>query len=376
MKPLIFAMLAAAAAPLAAAGCGNADNQSVAVAGGALLNGNPTNQRPEVGKYHGPFGGYCTMSMISNQTFVTAAHCHNYAPMSTGGTVDLPDLGLTGLAVERTFSQGGKLGSDDIAFGRLVSPVTGISPAAIATAEPNNTWLTAIGYGCTDSWDPHCTTGGNKTYFEYFYTGSPSAENDPGDSGGPTFVGHLGDRGPMVRIASGRYVDPVFANDTSDIGADAVAYRQHILAMDTALNATGNGFGVSYRTHVQDNSWMPAVEGPTTAGLPGGGKRVEAMQVWSPVSNMVICYTAHVQDIGWQQEYCDGAMAGTTGQSKRLEAFKMRLAAKPAGSPITGIQYNAYVQGQGWQGWRFDGAVAGTTGQSLRVEAILVALHF
>jgi hypothetical protein len=371
MKPLMSTMLAAVVATLGASGCGAPGDEPVAVAGGALLGGSRTSARPEVGKYNSPFGGYCTLSMISSRTFVTAAHCHNYAPMSTGGTVDLPDAGLIGLPVERTFSQGGQLGNDDIAFGRLTTPVTSVVPASIATAEPSNTWLTAIGYGCTDSFEKGCTTGGNKTYFEYFYTGSASAVNAPGDSGGPTFVGQLADRGPMVRIASGRYVNPLIANDTHDIGADAVAYRNHILAMDTALN----GNGVSYRAHVQDNGWMPAVQGATTVGLPGGGKRVEALQVWSPLQNMVICYTAHVQDIGWQQEYCDGAMAGTTGQSKRLEAFKMRLAAKPAGSPIVGIQYNAYVQGQGWQGWRYDGAIAGTTGQGLRIEAIVIALH-
>jgi Trypsin len=134
-------------------------------------------------------GGMCTGALISSRTFVSAAHCHQYAPMTSGGTFFVPGVGNVG--IERTFSQGGQLGDDDIAFGRLTTPVWSVTPATIATVEPSQTFLTAMGFGCTNSRSQNCGTSGSKTFVEYFYTGSASNINAPGDSGGPTFVGRL-----------------------------------------------------------------------------------------------------------------------------------------------------------------------------------------
>jgi hypothetical protein len=63
-------------------------------------------------------GGMCTGALISSRTFVSAAHCHQYAPMTSGGTFFVPGVGRVG--IERTFSQGGQPGDDDIAFGRAI----------------------------------------------------------------------------------------------------------------------------------------------------------------------------------------------------------------------------------------------------------------
>jgi hypothetical protein len=332
-----------------------------------LINGTPTNARPEVVIFT-VAGGACTATMISPSTFVTAAHCVNFSWMSVGGLITASAIGKGAVMADRTFSQGitsalNSTNPDDIAVGHVVSPITGLTPAAISTVEPPTGTLTAVGYGCTNGRVAPCSTA--RTFVEYFYNGSPSNISGPGDSGGPTFIGNLGANGPIVRIHSG---NTDAGGSGHDVGSDAVTYRSHILALSNALVNDG----ISYRAYVQSRGWMPAVQNGTTAGTTGQALRLEGLQVWSPRAGLSVCYAAYVQNTGWQGEVCDGKLAGTTGQSLRMEAVKIRLAARPAGT--NGIRYNTYLEGIGWQGWRSDNAVAGTTGQSRRIEAIAIAL--
>ena len=345
-------------------GCGDLSNEDLTPAESPLLGGIPTTARPEVGQFFPSTGGMCTATMISTRTFVSAAHCIGYQAQSVGGTLALPSGNFS---IERTFSQGGQLGNDDISFGRITSAAP-ISPAALSTVEPSAGTLTAIGYGCTDSRSQGCTTAGSKTYVQYQYNGStPSNINAPGDSGGPTFIGALSANGPMVRIASGYHTD-AFGN-TNDIGADTVQFRNQIVSMDSALNTDG----VSYRSQVQSMGWTSAVNNGTVSGTTGQSLRLEGLQVWSPRAGVSVCYQAYVQNVGWQAEVCNGSLSGTVGQGLRMEAVKIRLAAKPAGT--NGIRYNSYLQGIGWQGQVQDGAQSGTTGQSRRIEAISIQLY-
>jgi uncharacterized protein YjdB len=98
---------------------------------------------------------------------------------------------------------------------------------------------------------------------------------------------------------------------------------------------------------------------------------MEATQIWSARSGVVLCYQAYVQDIGWLGEVCDGQVAGTVGQSLRMEALKVRVASPPTG---VSVFYTAYVQDIGWQAEVSNGQIAGTTGQSRRIEALKVRL--
>jgi Clostridial hydrophobic W len=361
-KGLLLAALAAAA-PFVA-GCGT-ETDDWSTKSGALVNGQGTTARPEVAEFIAPgTQKICAATMISSQTFVTAANCISYAPEAGGGSLWFTGGGLGILPVQFTFSQGGGGMADDLAYGRLQSPVS-ITPAQISTVEPGAGWLTVMGYGCTGSaFLRGCSTlEGTKNYVSYWYDGStPSKLWEPGDEGDPVFLGQLGDNGWLVRVTGGATVD-------HDYGADAVAFRPFMLAMDTAFNNDG----ISYRSQVQSYGWMQAVQNGNVSGTTGQSLRLEALQVWSPRANVSVCYTAYVQNVGWQAEQCDGAMAGTVGQSLRMEAVRIRLKSKPTGT--NGVKYNAYLQGIGWQGWTYDNVVAGTTGQSRRIEAIMIQLY-
>ena len=78
----------------------------------------------------------------------------------------------------------------------------------------------------------------------------------------------------MARINSGWYC----GLSCYDVGADAITYRDHILAMDTALNNDG----ISYRAQVQNKGWMPAVQNGTAAGTTGQSLRLEGIRSGRP----------------------------------------------------------------------------------------------
>jgi hypothetical protein len=335
-------------------GCAAATDDGVDDVSSPIIGGTPTSARPEVAQFFPASGGACSSTLISDRTFVSASHCINYQSQQKGGFLRVTGIG--DFAIERVFSQAGDLGVSDISYGRVTTFVP-VTPATISVSEPSNTWLTAVGYGCTTMRGMNCAPS-DRTFKEYFYNGASSSFRAQGDSGGPTFIGKLNDRGPMVRIASG------YNWLGNDIGADTVTYRPHMLGFDAALNNDG----VSYRVHVQDAGWLPPVQNSAVIGTPGTSM-VQGIQIWSPRPNTPICYTAHVANIGWQAEVCDGDQAGTVGQSLATQAIKIRVA-----NGTAHVRYNVYVQGIGWQGWKQDNVVAGTTGQSRRIEAMQVQL--
>jgi hypothetical protein len=340
-----------------------AQTEEIRVLGSRVLNGTPTLARPELGKLEMP-GWDCSATLITPRHFVTAAHCIDYKPLwKGGGRLMIETAGGTHFfGVERAFSQGDEVGSDDIAVGRLARRVPRriATPAPITTAQPSHTWLTVMGYGC-DQDDPE-SGWGIKRFKEYWYDGGSSENLCSGDSGGSVFLGLLHDKGPIVRINSG-----IRGSTGNDIGADAVYYRREILALVRAMRRQG----VCYRAHLQGIGWQPAVCNAEGAGTAGESGRLKAIQVWSATPGVLVCYTAHLEDIGWQSKVCDAEMAGTTGQARRLKAIKIRPAFN---GPFTGIEYNAYIQNIGWQGWRRDNEIVGT-GQSLRMEAIQIRMY-
>jgi uncharacterized protein YjdB len=339
-----------------------------------LINGTPTTAHPEVVQLWVPRDATssvtCTATMISPSTFLTAAHCIDWVPEFTDRAitqangvvvhqrahVSIENVG--DVPVVRILAQGGSavLGGDDLAVGKLDRDVTAITPATIATAEPSNTNLTVIGYGCTNS---TCTLSA-RTFLTYFYSGQTTSNYANGDSGGPTFTGTLTSTGPIVRVTS--------ATNWSgnDVGANPIIYRAQVLALSNALATAG----VVYRSQVQSLGWTAAVGNGTQSGTTGQSLRLEGLQVWTQNPGETVCYTAYVQDVGWQPEVCGGKLAGTVGQGKRMEAIKLRHI---GGNGF--VEYRAYVQGIGWQAWHQNNGVAGTTGQSRRIEAIEIMFN-
>jgi hypothetical protein len=340
----------------------------------AIIGGNITYLRPEVGNYLqlDAYGGVlesCTGTMIDNRHLLTTARCTHYEALHRGGQFTLSRYDGSGAAttqyldVERTISlitaspQSG--GDGDLAVARLANPLPMglITPATIATAFPATPLtLTIMGYGCIDR-----TTydGDGKRYREYSYNGQGMGIGCLGDEGGPIFAGGLLENGPIVQVYSGFYEE-----DTGfDYGADPIPYREHIYALAEAMDHDG----ICYRAHVQNVGWMPAVCDGAVAGTTGQSLRLEAVQIWSARPGVKICYQASVQNSGWQAEVCDGDMAGTVGQSLQIEAIRIRNA-----NPGPRVHYKAHVQNTGWQSEVSDDAIAGTIGQ--RMEALTVSL--
>lgn len=129
---------------------------------------------------------------------------------------------------------------------------------------------------------------------------------------------------------------------------------------------------VKYTSHMQSVGWKNEVQNGATSGLPGQGKRMEALKVnlGGEEDNLSVEYKSHVSSIGWQSWKKDGEISGTTGQGKAIEAVQLKLSG--ANSANHYICYRVYAAGLGWLGWARDGEIAGTTGMKCSVEAIEV----
>jgi hypothetical protein len=377
-----------------------------------LLNATPTIARAEVVKLLGlpnpdpALQSGCSATMLTNRVFVTAAHCINFGNWQYRGGTTATGIALDYSAIQRCSSsspgcscdqdgnagcwdqvhierilpQGFTSGASDLAVGRLMEPAKYVTrPAIISDFEPSSTNLTAVGYGCTDRTSK--VGFGLKRYVTYFYSGQDSFNYCAGDSGGPTFLGRIGDYGALVRVASA--IDN--GGIGHDIGADPVQYRQQLRDLQIALDTPG----ISYRAYVDGMGFQSAATNGWQAGTTGLSRRMEGLQVWSATPGVVPCYRAHVQNVGWQAEVCDGNLAGTVNQGLRMEAFQIRLQSK---GPYQHVQYRGHVEGIGWQPFITDGqtcssnagcptnlcvggtCAVGTTGQSRRLEAVQIQL--
>jgi hypothetical protein len=339
------------------AACGVEDSNDLSSDTQALSGGTATLARDAVVKFQRANGGFfCSATMTSPTTFLTAANCIGFAPMQLGGTI-IPVSGAE-ISVKQTFSQGGQIGNDDLAVGVLVEPIQ-VDWADISSREPKNEELTAIGYGCTTSrQEGECAPDqAQRTFISYKYTGGNSSFYESGDWGSPTFLGFLNDDGYLVRVASGYNVR---AWNLTDIGADAVAYKAQLDGLRTTLTNTG----VSYRSHVQSLGWTTAVQNGAVSGTTQN-LRLEGLQVWTQNQDEHVCYSAWVSN-RWQPQVCDGALAGTVGQSLPIQAIKID---RHAGTTQWPLRYRTF-SALGWGAWVTNNAVSGT--EVNNIEAIQI----
>ena len=144
-------------------------------------------------------------------------------------------------------------------------------------------------------------------------------------------------------------------------------------------------YDVYYRTYVQTYGWLDWAKNGQEAGTFDYAKRVEAIQVKlvvkggnapgntaQPSKHALLKYSSHVQTYGWRADSYDGQTTGTEGQAKRLEAIRISFA---NGQNLNEIRYRTHVQTYGWnQGWVNGNQISGTEGQAKRLEALQVDL--
>lgn len=198
----------------------------------ALRFGDVTCAHPEVGKLRVD-GGFCTATLVSPTTVLTAAHCYDFESGAAPGTFTIArcdgtqSVHQTDWEISIPYSVAPPFGHADIAITRLTTPAPDdIVPASIATFDPYLTEdMTAFGFGCAD-WDDG-GSGAKRT--RTFQWGWPHWMSCEGDSGGPIFDSF----DELSRLTS--WGAPSEWVPLEDAYADPVRHRTEILAAIAAL---------------------------------------------------------------------------------------------------------------------------------------------
>lgn len=141
---------------------------------------------------------------------------------------------------------------------------------------------------------------------------------------------------------------------------------------------TDDGFGVMYRTHIQNEGWLQGwMQDGDPSGSEGKGLRLEGIEIeltGNVPDGLDIQYQTHIQNKGWSQSWVsNGDLAGSVGEGLRLEAIEIRLMG--TNSADYSVRYRTHIQNDGWkQGWVADGALSGSEGKGLRLEAIEIII--
>ena len=143
-------------------------------------------------------------------------------------------------------------------------------------------------------------------------------------------------------------------------------------------------YDIYYRTYTQSYGWLDWAKNGEPAGTKDFSKRVEAVQMklvqkggtapgatGTAFRQAKLAYKAHVQTYGWQNKVHDGETSGTSGKAKRLEAINISML--DAGQNKS-IRYKTHVQTYGWQNWVNGGVNSGTSGKAKRLEAVQIEL--
>ena len=107
-----------------------------------------------------------------------------------------------------------------------------------------------------------------------------------------------------------------------------------------AINLTDvTNIGVTYQVHVSNHGWLePVINGQETGVL---GEQIEAIVIdlFGPEKDKYdIIYRCHVQDLGWLNWTFNGQISGTVGGGKRLEAIQIYFV--PKGSVFFSVNQN------------------------------------
>ena len=118
---------------------------------------------------------------------------------------------------------------------------------------------------------------------------------------------------------------------------------------------------IYYRGHIADIGWLEYVSDSLTAGQPGSGVALQALNIGFDNSeeDYKLSGSAYVEDLGWQdyKRIDSNTTFGTTGQDRAIKAIKLNLEDMPGYS----LEYRVYITGRGWQAWTSENEIAGNT---------------
>ncbi|KAB7665194.1 hypothetical protein F9279_21335 [Bacillus sp. B1-b2] len=113
--------------------------------------------------------------------------------------------------------------------------------------------------------------------------------------------------------------------------------NKRVEALSVALKNAPYSGGISYKTHVENYSWLDSVSDGAISGKPGESKRVEAIQIslTGEMNNHYdVYYRVHSQDYGWLGWAKNGMKAGTENGAKQVEAVMIKLVPKNQGEAV------------------------------------------
>ncbi|MFE9608021.1 trypsin-like serine protease [Streptomyces sp. NPDC006012] len=224
----------------------------------------------------------CSGTLVYADWLLTAASCFAADPAVS---LDIP-AGAPALATTATIGRADLTGTtgqvrnvvelvphpdQDLVLARLATPVTGITPVALATTAPTNgEALTASGYGRTaDEWAPlHLHSGAFKVdsadTSQVSVTGQNGAAICAGDTGGP-LLREVGGTPQLVGINSRSWQGGCFGSDKAETRTGAVATRIDRLRIWIGENAgpTCAPQGVLYSTTTAGSLLRRNVDDPT-----------------------------------------------------------------------------------------------------------------
>ena len=140
------------------------------------------------------------------------------------------------------------------------------------------------------------------------------------------------------------------------LGTNDSAMRQVKFSLDNVP-----GYHLEYRVHSADIGWLEYVSDSLTAGQPGSGVALQALNIGFDNSeeDYKLSGSAYVEDLGWQdyKRIDSNTTFGTTGQDRAIKAIKLNLEDMPGYS----LEYRVYITGRGWQAWTSENEIAGNT---------------